>query len=245
MSENRIREAAGVLPKHNKPVSNYKPNHNSGWAFSFKYFRQIEYFGLKDESSNWFAALLLRLQDISSKEINVFNTNLQEKEGYRYHLIDWNSRNIPIKRDDLNWIDENIIKNEVEFPFYQFQISKANGRVVGFWDVNQTIFHVVLLDPKHNIQPAGGKYNYRVDKTSVLPCKYTSLIAELDRLKSKKCFCEKCTFKAEISSLQHRFNVGNFVYFQLDDDYYQQFQDLTIDKSVSEIVELFILNNSD
>lgn len=229
------------LPRHNHPVSNFKPDHSSGWAFSFKYFKQIDYFGIKEPPS-WFAALLERFHDLCSKNPNDFKANHREKIGYRYHEIDWAAENIPIKREDLNWIEEDILSNLVEFPFYQFQISKANGRIVGFWDVNPQIFHIVLLDPKHNIQPAGGKYNFRVDKTEILPCKYTSLLVEIDKLKSKRCFCEKCTFKTELSSLQDRFNSGNFVYFQLDDDFYQEFRNKTSDKSITEIVEQWLID---
>src|SRR5690606_27420821 len=190
----------------------------------------------------WFVSLLERLQDVSSKSIEEFETNRKERGDYRYHVIDWDARNIPIKRSDLNWIDKDILTNEVEFPFYQFQISKANGRIVGFWDAKQTIFHIVLLDPKHNIQPS--KYfDYRVDNTSLLPCKYTSLLAEIDRVKSKKCFCEKCTFKNELVNLQDKFNTGNFVYFQLDDDYYEEFRLKTKDKSIGELIELWILSD--
>jgi hypothetical protein len=244
MSVNLIENAVSHdLPRHKKPVSNFKPDHSKGWSFSFKYYKQIDFFGLKAESPAWFSALLDRLQDFCSKKPDDFNSNHAEKRDYRYHPIDWNARNIPVKREDLDWIDRDIIENEADFPFYQFQISKANGRIVGFWDVKQTVFHIVLLDPKHNIQPAGGKFNYRVDKTSILPCKYTSLIVELDLIKNKKCFCEKCTFKNELTLLQDKYNVGNFVYFQLDDDFYAEFRSRTQDMSIAECVENWLINN--
>lgn len=229
------------VPRHQKPVTNYKPDHSKGWAFSFKYLKQIDYFGLKDQNPNWFVSLLERLQDVSTKSIEFFVSNRKEKDDYRYHAINWNATNIPIKRADLNWIDKDILNNDEEFPFYQFQISKANGRIVGFWDVEQTVFHIVLLDPKHNIQPSKN-FEYKVDDTNLLPCKYTSLLAEIDRVKSKKCFCEKCTFKNELVLLQDKFNTGNFVYFQLEDQYYKEFKARTKDKSVSELIELWLLS---
>lgn len=188
-------------------------------------------------------ALLDRLRDICSLNPEDFNSSYADKQGYRYHAIDWNATNIPISRRELDWVDPNIIRNEEEFPFYQFQISNANGRIVGFWDVKQTVFHIVLLDPKHNIQPAGGKFKYRVDRTSLLPCKYSSLMVDIDRLKSKKYFCEKCTFKSELTVLQDKYNVGNYVYFQLDDDFYTEFKTRIQDKSIGEVVELWLIKD--
>lgn len=243
MTHNRIKASIGdTLPAHNRPISNYKPSHKHGWSFSFKYYKQIEHFGLKSEGAVWFSALLDRFQDLCSKRIEEFNTNHQEKDGYRYHPIAWDATNIPITKSDLDWVDKDILENDDDFPFYQFQISKANGRVVGFWDLHQTVFHIVLLDPKHNIQPAGGKYNYRIDKTSILPCKYSSLLIELDIIKKKKCFCEKCTFKNEISNLQDKYNVGNFIYFQLDDDFYAEFKERTNDRCISDLVEEWLIS---
>src|SRR5690606_12787783 len=238
---NPIRAVAFAdFERHKKPISNYTPDHSKGWAFSFKYFKQMEFFGLKSESNSWFVSLIERLQDICTKNLEEFNSNHVIKDDYRYHEINWNSRNTPIKRNELNWIDKSILENEEEFPFYQFQISKANGRVVGFWDNSQTIFHIVLLDPKHNIQPSK-YYNYKVDKTSVSPCLYTSILFEIDKIKAKKCFCDKCTFKSELTNLQGKFTNGNFVYFQLDDDFYMEFKEKTRDKSITEIVEQWLI----
>jgi hypothetical protein len=44
------------------------------------------------------------------------------------------AKNIPIQRIDFDWIERKILENEDEYPFLQFQVSTALGRVVGFFD---------------------------------------------------------------------------------------------------------------
>lgn len=60
----------------------------------------------------------------------------------------------------MSWIYKDYLENEEDFPLYQFQISMANGRVVGFFDENW-VFNIVLVDPNHNMQPSKD-YDYRV-----------------------------------------------------------------------------------
>jgi hypothetical protein len=47
----------------------------------------------------------------------------------------------------------------------QFSITKSTGRIVGYFDRDSSIFHIVLLDPEHNIQPAK-KTNYQIQPTT-------------------------------------------------------------------------------
>lgn len=97
------------------------------------------------------------------------------KASLRIHDIDWDAKNIPISRDDIDWVDEVYWGNPDEYPLMQFHISKALGRVVGFLDERQR-FNVVLLDPKHNLQPS--KFaNYRIRSTTIGQCEYTGLLA--------------------------------------------------------------------
>lgn len=208
------------------------------WSFSFKYYKQIDFFGLDNTDPKWFVSLLEKLSDFSKIDRESFFKDHKFKSDNRYHKINWEATNIPIKKEELNWIESEILSNEDEFPFLQFQISKALGRVVGFWNSNLTIFNIVLLDPKHNIQPAGGKYNYRVDEANVLTCKYTYLITKLDEVKSQPCNCDNCSIHKKIHEIQEDFHCENFVYFQLDDEYYQHFRSCTEKISVREIIEL-------
>lgn len=231
-------------PVHQAPVNIHKRHKSKEWFFSFMYFQQHDYFGLGSERNNWFISLFERLQDICKHSPEDFSSNRSLKEAYRYHEINWESRNIPIQRHDLTWVDKDIISNQQDFPFYQFHISKANGRVVGFWGLNQDVFYIVLLDPKHNIQPAGGKFEYRVDKTYTAPCQYTSLLNEIDRIKSIQCADKTCNIRSELQSIQEKSTFGNFVYFQLDNDYYKEFKSRTKDKSMKELIELWLLSDN-
>lgn len=101
-------------------------------TFSFKYFKQIDYFGLDRVDSKWFVSLLDRLSEFSTENITDFLSNRQKKEAYRFHPINWNQKNIPIKIHHLNWVDSAYIDNQDSYPMMQFQISKAFGRIVGF-----------------------------------------------------------------------------------------------------------------
>lgn len=117
---------------------------------------------------------------------------------------------------------KNILDNEEDYPFFQFQISKGLGRVIGFWSEDYRFFYIVLLDPKHNMQPAGD-YNYKVDNTSIEFCEFSSLLMDIDRIKGSKCLLDGCNCKAELNKLPTNLNRGRFVYFQLDEDYYEEF----------------------
>ena len=137
------------------------------WSFSFKYFRQIDYFGIDGMQNKWFISLLEKLQELSNYDVNLLAVNIPLKNANRYHIINWDAKNIPIKRSDIDWIEKDIIDNEEDFPFFQFQLSKALGRIVGFWESDYSTFNIVLLDPKHNLQPSK-RFDYKVDNTSIL-----------------------------------------------------------------------------
>lgn len=149
-------------------------------GFSFEYFKQIPYFQLGDEQNHWFVSLFDRLKDLSGKDSSILG-DVNAKKRYRIHSIVWNQPNIPIKKSDLNWIPEGYLKND-EFEFIQFQLSKSNGRVVGFFNEDSSIFYIVLLDPKHNLQPSKD-HNYAVNKTSECLTDYQNLLALLKHKK--------------------------------------------------------------
>ena len=213
----------------------------SSWVFSFEYFRQTELFGLGEANTNWFISLLEILKDLSKIKIEDFEKDRKLKAGYRYHEIDWSAHKIPIERKDIDWVKKEVIENEEDFPFYQFHVSKALGRVVGFWDIEElNKFQIVLLDYHHNLQPS--KYSdYKIDDTTELKCEYKSLLADIDNIKKTKCDSESCSILKEINKIPTKLNRGNFVYFLIEDEYYEEFKEKTKDKSLKELVELGLL----
>lgn len=142
-------------------------------SFSFKYFKQIPYFQLGDQDNHWFIGVLDRLRDLSGKDSSIMG-DATAKSSYRIHPIEWNQPHIPIKKDDLDWIPSEY-RDNIEIEFLQFEITKSNGRVVGFFDETSEVFHVVLLDPKHNIQPTKAT-GYRVDGTHDCLTDYEELL---------------------------------------------------------------------
>lgn len=225
----------------NDPVVSEKIKDQHNWSFSFRYFNQIDFFGLGSVDPKWFVSLLDRLRDLCKEDINSFFRNHALKDGNRYHIINWEARNIPIKRTEIDWVDRNIIENEEDYPFFQFQISTGLGRVIGFWNEDYRFFNIVLLDPKHNMQPSK-KFNYRVDDTSILYCEMTSLLIDVDRAKGLKCIGEGCKCKEVIHQIPTKLNRGKFVYFQLDDEYYDYFLEATKEKSIKELIEIGIIS---
>jgi len=205
----RNKPVVGPIPRKDQktPVTT-KPKGLRCWAFSFRFWRQIEFFGLDKAQPSWFVSLLERLTELSGLSVDEFRSDYSAKSYHRYHEIDWNQKNIPIARSDLHWIDRDYLDNPDEYPLAQFMISKALGRVVGFWDEND-VFNIVLLDPLHNIQPSQ-IHNYRVDPCSPLSCQYTSLLFDLSGAKNQECISPECPVYAalqRIPSLDHRSDV--------------------------------------
>lgn len=152
--------SAGPVPKEDGSRPKEKL-----WTFSFRFWRQLENFGFggANLSMNWFVSLLDQLKALSSETVDDIRCGRDSRkvDVLRYHEINWTQRNIPLQRKDFGWLPDDFLNNEEEFPFYQFQISTGNGRIVGFWD-DEDVFNVLLMDPRHNMQPSKN-YNYRVD----------------------------------------------------------------------------------
>lgn len=224
-----------------KPVLGKDIKDQLTWSFSFKYFNQTDYFGLGETDAKWFVSVIERLRDLGKEDIDTFIKDHRIKDANRYHKINWDATNIPIKRDEINWVDKIIIENEEDYPFFQFQVSKGLGRVIGFWKEDYSAFFIVLLDPKHNMQPS--KYfNYKVDDTSILPCEYTSLLCDIDEIRGIKCSNIECDCRKKLDNLPTNLNRGRFVYFQLDEDFYNEFIQVTKNKSIREIIENGLIN---
>lgn len=181
--------------------------------FSFRYFDHSclhEIFGLGQAVAQWYVSLLDRLKNLERMDCSLeelcSGIRINNNHSLRFHLIDWAARNIPINKDDLDWIPKEIRENEVEFPFYQLSISTGKGRIVGF--CNKNIFFIVLLDHNHNIQPSNYS-NYTVRPTTMGLSEYDDLVS----------LCHKEGY--DISSLS---STQNVLYHYVDDDLYADLQ---------------------
>lgn len=203
-----------------QPTNNQKPvtakTLQKKWNFSFKFWKQIDYFGLDQSRPSWFVSLLERLQAISNESIDEFVSDPSKRSTYRFHAIDWNKRNIPVQREDLYWIHADYLKNEEEFPLVQFQISKALGRIVGFFDEERT-FNIVLLDPLHNIQPTKA-YEYKVDPCHPLSCEISLLRYNLEKLsKGNDCQTPSCSLASGIKNINKTSYSTNILILNVND----------------------------
>ncbi len=178
-----------VPPKAASPILTRPPGRRR-WTFSFRFWKQIEFFGLDKSDPKWFVSLLTKLVELSKEDIDAFRADGRKKEAWRYHDISWTQQNIPIQRSDLTWLHPDYRENEADYPLVQFQVSQALGRVVGFWDEEQ-VFNIVLLDPLHNIQPSK-LFHYKVNPASPLPCKYSSLLHDIETVKKGECPTPDC-----------------------------------------------------
>lgn len=169
------------------------------WAFSMRFWQQIANFGCDGVDSKWFVAVLERLRDLGGYTIDEFMEDGPKKERvWRYHEIDWDGKNVPLTRKEINWLHKDYLDNPEEYPFFQFQISKALGRLVGFWDENQ-IFNIVLLDPNHNIQPSDYS-DYKIRPCGPLECQYTQLLAQMDSLgEGLHCELDQCKVRLSLA----------------------------------------------
>lgn len=170
-----VSPRSGVVAGAVEKLRRSARNKEKRWEFSFRFFRQIEKFGLDGKAvpNDWLISLLARLQSLSLEKIENILDDQINTDAYRYHAINWNAKKIPIKREELNWIADSYRANPEEFPLEQLMLSKGTGRFVGFFDENW-VFNIVLIDPLHNLQPARD-FGYTVDDCSPLTCELTQL----------------------------------------------------------------------
>ncbi len=238
---NKFKPVVTPVPPVHRPKIPLSLQKSPKWAFSFRYFRQIEHFGLDRSDATWFVSLLERLSELCKSDKAELFQSAALKQAHRYHRIEWGHRNVPIRRSDLDWLDADVLQNDEDFPIYQIQISKALGRIVGFWDPDSTIFYVVLLDPAHNIQPSK-KYNYRVSDNYPLSCEYSSLLIELERVKKLKCKDPSCLVTQAVTGIPSRSNDHNLIIIGLEDDYIDLINELPEHVDLCKALEDAIIN---
>ena len=170
-------------------------------TFSFKYFTQQDFFGIGQQDASWFTNLIERLKDLSSKTCHILE-NYTERKQYRLHPINWNSPNCPIQQKQLLSVPVEIRNNTKDDIFWQFQLSKGTGRVIGFFDVSLSIFYIVLLDPKHNIQPSKD-YGYKVDDTDIAITEYERIqikLTDSEKLLNNCKYVDECPISSVINT---------------------------------------------
>ncbi|GHT52547.1 hypothetical protein AGMMS49982_13060 [Bacteroidia bacterium] len=201
-------------------------------SFSFLHFRQIKNFEIGDCPSKWHISLLERLSILTPDILE----NNKGSNALRCHPIDWSCRNIPIQRTDLNWLPNEILINDGDFPMMQISLSTGTGRIVGYFDKNFSVFYIVLLDPKHNLQPSI-KTNYQIQPTTIGISQYDDLLSKFENISK---LAKKCPHKqvCQISPhIEHTRDEHNLVYVSLDAAFFKEYHKLLEEYSLQEIVE--------
>mgnify|MGYP003289023157 CR=1 FL=1 len=217
------------------------PQEDNGYmfiTFSFKYFGQQRFFEIGEQDATWFVSLLDKMKELSGKTRKILE-NPTERKAYRFHPINWNAKKCPIKIEDIDSLPQNIIENAEEIIFWQFQLSKSTGRVVGFFYDN--IFYIVLLDPKHNIQPSKD-YGYSVDETKVAITEYERVqmcIARIQKEAPKVCKDKK---ECLLSKINDEYLHSGVFYACIDSDLKETYMDLIESGEFQEKFENFLIS---
>lgn len=243
-----------ILPTKTPPIGGrVEPGKipvNKKWVFSFKYWNQIEYFGLNKSSIKWFISLFEKLKELSAYDLDLFKTDSAARDHWRYHEINWRAKNIPIQRSHFTWLPKKYLENEQEYVFYQFQITKAFGRVVGFEDETH-VFNILLLDPLHNIHPSNYT-DYKLRSCAPLNCEYSELLSKVDKLReSILCNKKACEIRKELATLAQPNPHSNTLVIGLDDTELELVKTILAENSNLSLNKIFkdvlnrYLNNSE
>lgn len=112
--------------------------------FSFKYLSfQNSKFQVENRNSNYFLALINRLQSLSTLDVDYLTSNTKNK-SLRSHPIDWDDERVTENCFGIPY-EEQIVKQP-----WQFELTvNEHGRVHGFFIDN--IFNIVWFDPDHKL----------------------------------------------------------------------------------------------
>ncbi|EKJ94377.1 hypothetical protein C241_19462 [Bradyrhizobium lupini HPC(L)] len=233
-----MKPVLGPIPQQaDRPKAGQVPEKKL-WSFSLRYWQQADMFGVGHKDNGWFISLCERLAALSRLGLDEFIKDQSLRDNFRYHEINWAGKNVPVARKDFDWIASDYLDNPDEFPFYQFHVSKALGRVVGFFDETQ-VFNVVILDPNHNIQPSDYN-NYKIRPTKVGNCNYSALTSLAASIVEK---CE-CGMKHElIAELDSKMleQTGGVVICRIDEAHHERFVSIRSSGHATNISEIFEL----
>jgi len=207
-------------PSKYKKIEIGKTPEKKLWRFSFRFWKQIRYFGLNKSKPTWFVSLLDRLVDYSKEERDAPFKDFRKKEVYRLHEINWQQTGIPISRNDLNWVEKAYLENDADYPFYQLQITQTLGRIIGFFDESD-IFNIVLLDPLHNAQPTKST-NYKVDDCSPLPNDFAILLSNTQKIADVHwCKDDECRMRPSVKEIYHSAVEPGVIVMNLLEDFFR------------------------
>ncbi|OCP17782.1 hypothetical protein BC361_10255 [Ensifer sp. LC54] len=206
-----------------------------------RFWRQIDLFGLGSLDAGWFVSLCQRMSALCERNLDEFMRDNDARESFRFHAIDWQGKNVPVRRQEFDWVPKNYLENEVDFPFYQFHVSRALGRVVGFFDENQ-VFNILVFDPNHNIQPS--RHNdYKIRPTRFGHCQYSSLISIAEEY-TGSCTNPGCSVKDGLKKkLEEEVfdQTRGIILCKISDDHHDRFRSLRSKGHASDISEIFEL----
>lgn len=203
-------------------------------SFSFRYFRQIENFGISGKNDVWMSGLLQQLALLSDKDAESLLSSYAEKTQLRLHPLDLSIGKSALSLDDFSFIDKRELPDGEENKFWQIEISKANGRIIGFFSADHLVFFIVFLDPNHNAQLSNFS-DYKIRKIS--PC-----MSELDDLKAR--IAKHVSLKTALEEDSEDFIFGeDKSYICLDSDLLKPIFDMVDDHTFIEKLEAFLFDN--
>lgn len=240
-------------PRGQKPLTGKKPQkkglvipqEDKGspfLTFSFKFFGQQKFFGIGDQDAGWFANLFDRIKDLSGKTNTIIDDPI-ERDSYRLHPIDWSAKNCPITIAELTSVPKNIKDHAEKDSFWQFQLSRGTGRVVGFFNEDFTVFYIVLLDPKHNIQPSKD-YGYAVDETKDAITEYERIQMCIADAVKESVKCGKDNQACPLPRISAEYLRSGVFYAYIDPELKDKYRELVESGEFQEKFEEFLYTQS-
>lgn len=197
-------------------------------SFGFTYFSETDHFGLRSSGrhidNRWLLSLLAQLKKLGSYTIDEIR-DPKTAHVLRHHKINWDNKNIPIKRADFEWIPQ-LRQSKEDYDLWQFQISQAMGRFFGFYDEHNT-FQIIHIDPLHNAQPSED-FDYRVDECFALGTEYEYLLSDIYAMQSHCTGCCQANKHTEFSRIleEHKFYDSPTVVIQISNEQYEKYHNL-------------------
>lgn len=201
-------------------------------SFSFSFFKQIENFGIAGKDSAWFTGLTDQLKILSEKEFDDLVCNPSAKQYFRLHPLEFGAGVSALTADDFSFIPDSFRPKGKDSGYWQFQISKANGRVIGFFNEDHTIFYIVFLDPNHNAQLSNYS-DYKVRPIEPQVSEIDDLYIKISRLTELD-----CALKQQGSEFLYQ---GDNLYMCIDRELFNAFDKLMQDGSLQRLFNEFLL----